>query len=262
MQFEKKAKIISAVVTVLAGASVLLMLLLLYLRYTGDEPRKWPPEDTSELLLAGEYVAIGDIPEPAHDSPAPAPENSADEVITGDDMTDEGAGEEPAPPVSSKVESPVKVKEKPMPKKPGPTKEELAEREKERRQMEAAKKIGNRVKFGSSTSSSSSSTGKSGSPNGNAATGALSGQPGTNLKGRSIASWQKPSATATGTITVTVRVNRKGAVVAASYTSGTGAVASMAVARRSCEQAALQSSFSVDEDAPAEQVGTITYRFE
>lgn len=252
---------ISAAVTAAVAVGAVALLLLLYLRYTGDEPRKWPPEDTSELLLAGEYVQLGDIPAPAHDAPAPAPAEASEASAAGEDLADEGAGEEPAPLVASTVESPAKTKAEPKPEKPGPTKEELAQREKEKREKEVAQKVSSRVKFGSS-SKSGASEGRSGSPNGNATSAALSGQPGTNLKGRSIASWQKPSATATGTITVTVRVNRKGQVVAASYASGTGAVASVATARKSCESAALHSTFSVDEDAPAEQVGTITYRFE
>ena len=259
---DQKARIISAVSTAIIFVGVILLLLSMYLTYTGDTPRVWPPEDTSELLLAGEYVMAGDIPEPQHSEPTPAPASASDAAPATEDLTDAGpAGEAPTPVISSKQESPMKVREEPKPEKPGPTKEELEAQEKERRQKEAAERISNRVSFGG-TQSGKSSSGTSGSPNGNASSGALSGMPGTNLKGRTLASWEKPAGTATGTIVVSVRVNRQGKVVGATYASGTGAVASNSAARRSCEQAALRSRFSVDEDAPAEQTGTITYRFE
>lgn len=259
---EQKARIISAACTVVIFAVLLALMLTLYLRYTGDEPRVWPPEDTSELLLDGEYVMTGDIPEPDHSDNSPAPSAASEAAPETEDMKDAGpAADQPAPPVTQKQESPAKVKEKVRPEKTGPTKEELEQQEKERKQREAAERINNRVSFGGS-GNGKKAEGKSGSPNGNSANGALAGMPGTNLKGRTLASWEKPAGTETGTIVVSVRVNRQGKVVAASYSSGTGAVASSSAARRSCEQAALRSKFSVDLDAPAEQTGTITYRFE
>lgn len=263
MDYGRKAKIISAVVTAVVTGAVVILLLFLYLRYTGDKPRVWPPEDTSELLLEGEYVQLGDIPQPDMDESEPAPESQSEPENPAEEMVDAGTpAPEPAPIVSSKVESPMKVKEQPKPEKTGPTKEELAQLEKEKKQKEAAEKISKRVNFGGTSNGSSASQGKSGSPNGNAATGALSGQPGTNLKGRTLASWSNPKAQAIGSIKISVRVNRKGQVTSAEYYNGSGPVASMQAARESCIKAALQSKFSVDEDAPAEQTGLITYTFE
>ncbi|WP_301385285.1 hypothetical protein [uncultured Duncaniella sp.] len=57
-------------------------------------------------------------------------------------------------------------------------------------------------------------------------------------------------------------VNRQGQVTAASYQTGTGAAAANAATRQSCVTAARASRFSVDNDAPAIQTGTITYRFQ
>ena len=107
-----------------------MLLLLLYLRSTADKPRVWPPEDTSELLLSGEFVQYGDIQQPDMSAHEPAPTPATEPAEPTEDLN--AAGEpapEPAPLVSSKVESPVKVKETPRPEKTGPTKEELAEME-------------------------------------------------------------------------------------------------------------------------------------
>lgn len=86
--------------------------------------------------------------------------------------------------------------------------------------------------------------------------------PGFDLHGRTLASWSKPSGTATGKIVVQVHVDRRGRVTKAEYVSGSGAIAGNMAARRSCEQAAMKSAFSVAENAPVDQVGHITYRFE
>lgn len=262
MDNDFRPKLIALIITLLIVILTVILLLLLSLHYTGDQPRKWPPEDTSELLLDGEYVAIGDIQQIMQTDPNPASEATSEATPDSDDMIDSGeAATETSPLVSSAEESPMKVKEKPKPEKSGPTAEELAEQERIKQQKEAAERISNRVNFGGAQSGTNT-TGTSGSPNGNAASGALAGMPGTNLKGRTLASWEKPTGTATGTIVVSVRVNRQGRVIQAVYISGTGAIASSSSARKSCEQAALRSKFSVDLDAPAEQTGTITYRFE
>lgn len=257
-----KPRIIALGTTVVFHALVVLLLLLLYLRYSGEEKRVWPPEDTSELLLEGEYVKLGDVPQPSQpqSNPAPAASDPKPQQET-EDLKDAGEPAETAPPtVTTTKESPMKIEKKPEPEKPGPTKEELEEQAKAKREAETAKQISNRVKFGGQQSGSSES-GTSGSPNGNSTSGALNGSPGYSLRGRSLESWSSPSGTNTGTIIISVRVNRQGQVTSASYSGGSGAVSSDPAARKSCEQAARQSKFSVSTSAPAEQVGTITYRF-
>lgn len=260
---DRRRRIQALTATVLTVGLILIALLTARLRYNGDEPRVWPPVDSAELLLAGEYVMAGDIPQPELTDPQPAPEAAEQPAPEADDLKDSGEpAPETAPVVSSEQESPMKTKRKPKPEKTGPTQAELEEQERVKKQKEAADRINSRVSFGGTKKGSSQAKGSSGSPNGNASSGALSGTPGTNLKGRTLSSWEKPAGTQTGTITVTVRVNRQGHVVAASYATGTGPVASQPAARRSCEQAAMRSRFSVDLDAVSEQTGTITYRFE
>lgn len=261
ISIDKRYKLTAAVITLIVVLLALVLLMSLYLRYNPMEERRWPPEDTSELLLEGEYVMSGDIAVPQADSETPAASATAP-ANEAHDLADAGkAADLPAPLVSSAQESPMKAAPSKEVKPTGPTKEELEQREKERREREAADRINSRVAFGSS-SSADKGAGKSGSPNGNASSGALAGTPGTSLSGRTLEAWVKPTGAATGKIVVSVRVNRQGRVINATYHSGSGAVASSTQARQSCVSAALQSRFSVSQDAPAEQTGTITYRFD
>lgn len=257
-----RPRLIAALSTVVFHIAVVLLLLVIYLRFSPVEleERTWPPVDESELLFGGEYVMLGDNLSDPDMSEASGEEDASVSEPGAPGLQNDGAGiPDEAAVVSSDRESPVKVK--PAPEVPsGPTREEQLAEEQRRREQEASERISSRVKFGKGASDGSN--GKAGSTAGNASQGALSGAPGTDLRGRTLASWSKPAASATGTIVVQVHVNRKGRVTRASYLSGTGAVAGNAAARRSCEQAALRSSFSVADNAPVDQVGRITYRFE
>lgn len=259
---ERSNKTTAAAVTVIFHVVIAALLVWLCLDYTGEQPRKWPPEDTSELLLEGEYVRIGDtpLPQPATQS-APASDNSRPAApAEADDMTDAGEAAETTPPLqTSPVESPVKVKPEPKPEKTGPSKAELEAQAKAKRHAETQQRINNRVSFGKNNGSTA---GTAGAPNGNSSTGAMSGKPGFSLRGRTLESWSSPKGRETGVITVEVRVDREGRVIDAKYKTGSGGISTDNAARRSCEQAARASRFSVDRDARAEQTGTITYRFE
>lgn len=260
MDFNRRTRLLAASLTLLLCVAMVTVMMLLTLKRADSSERRWPPVDSSELLLDGEYVMRGDIPEPDHNEAQSAQSEAPDNG--GEDMEDQGEpNNAPSPLLTSTQESPMKEKPKPQPEKPGPTKEEMALKEKEKRENEAREQISSRVKFGG-TGTSSGSAGKSGSPNGNASQGALSGAPGTSLKGRTLESWARPTGRATGTIVISVRVNRQGNVISAVYRSGSGAVASLKAARSSCENAARNSRFSVALDGPAEQSGTITYRFD
>ena len=204
----------------------------------GADPDGWPPVRDQELLYGGEYVVIGDAA-PSVEAPQPV-EATADLAEA---------------PITQEHESPVKVQK---PEKPAPSEAEIREQQRLQREQETSRRIADRVTFGNGSSQST----RNGQTNGNADHGALSGAPGTDLAGRTLASWTKPAATATGSITVEVRVDRRGRVTSARYVRGTGSVAGNKAARRSCEQAALHSAFSVSDDAPASQRGTITYHFE
>lgn len=258
----------------LAGTALIVILLVLALvlahyrvDITAQEDRKWPPVDSSEIVFGGEYVKLGDMPFPVEETDnSPMPDDSrTDAAVDGTDLADAGDAVAEAPSlVTSQNESTMKVIEKPAPEKAGPTKEEIAERERIKRQKEEAEKqakIKDRMKSG--FSNSKKGKGEAGSPNGNSNTGALSGLAGHDLRGRTAEAWGKPASTLSGTVKIKVRVNRKGQVIGTpEYVGGTGPAAANAGVRRSCIAASRQSRFSVDLEAPAEQTGVITWKFE
>ncbi len=253
--------------TLLFHVIVVVILASLYLRYSPSEQaeRKWPPVDSSEVLFGGEFVMTGDSPELAESSQEPAPAEVHEPTPPAPQAPSvENTGTPaptPAPVVTSERPSPAKVI-KETPKEPtGPTKAEIEAAERAKREAETRQQIANKVQFGKS-GTGSTGQGKAGSTNGNSSTGALSGTPGFNLKGRTMDLWSKPQPGPLGTITVKVSVNRQGQVTEASYQSGTGAAAANASTRQNCVNAARASRFSVDNDAPAIQTGTITYRFQ
>ena len=269
MNFNKD-NIIALVATIAIHIAILLILVFTSLHYS------WPPDDVTiaeqmpqeEIMFGGEFVQLGNVQEPAADdmqeeSPAEATEQADEPKLPGDDMKAAGEAQDaPKEVVTQKTESPMKVKKEEPKKKPqGATKSEKTEQDKVKAEQEAEKKkISNRVKFGANGGSGS---GHAGSPNGNSSSGAMSGKPGIGgLGGYTLESWSRPSSHLEGTITIQVKVNARGNVIAASYAGGTGAAAGNVATRKSCEAAARQSSFSVPKNTTTDAVGTITYRFE
>lgn len=266
---QDRNRITAAIVT----AAVALLLLVWMLTATLDisldfsADRKWPPVDSSEIVFGGEFVKLGDFAQPTqqrHQNRSTETQTETEPSHDGTDLQNSGltSAEEPET-VTSERQSPAKVTKKDEPKKTGPTKEELAEQERirqEREQAQKSEKINSGMK-NTFNKPGKTTDGKDGSPQGNSQTGSTSGSPGYSLKGRTAEGWGRPSSTHGGTITITVKVNRQGHVVSASYAGGTGSAAAQPSVRQSCIQAARQSRFSVDENAPAEQTGTITWTF-
>ncbi|MCM1519398.1 MAG: hypothetical protein NC098_01265 [Lachnoclostridium sp.] len=263
---DRKSKLWGVVITVLFHAAVIALLLTLYLTYPPSDrtPKEWPPVDSAEVLFGGEFVKIGDSPDLAEadtDAPAEAADEPQPEPLQEAAATENsGHPAEPAPVVSSKKPSEAKATEKPKPEKTGPTKAEREAAEKARREEEQRKAIQDRMK---NTDFGSKGTGKgsTGQADGNSSTGAASGTPGFNLNGRSLAKYELPPSGPLGSITIRVSVNRQGKVTSAEFQSGTGSAATNTAARNHCIAAARRSQFSVNESAPAQQVGTITYNF-
>ena len=272
MNEEKRNNIIAIAATALLHVALLLILVFSYLNYTFVPLEDEPDKQEDITFLGGEYVMLGDAMTSADnveqaEAPEPEPEKVAEKPVASDnDLKNSGsAGEEPKPTVSSQKESPMKVeKKKPeTPKKTGSTKEELAEQERIKAEKEAKRKTNNKVQNAFGKSGKTSGSGKEGSPNGNSNTGARTGAPGVSgLKGYTLANWGRPSSPVEGKVVIKVRVNSRGKVIAANYSSGSGTAASNMAVRRSCEAAARQSSFSVPVGAIDEAVGYITWRFE
>lgn len=257
-----KNKIIALTVTAVLHVVVMLILVFSYLHYT-YEPLEEKPHDEDITFYGGEYVMLGDVLSSSrNDRAASQPVKTEKPVSTDNDLSNSGsAGESSKNVVSSDAESPMKVEKKPV-EKTGPTKEEIEEQERIKAEEEAKRKTNSKVKnaFGKSGSSDG---GKEGSPNGNSSTGSRTGAPGiSGLTGYTLSSWGRPTSHVDGKVVIRVRVNARGKVISASYYEGSGTAASSMAVRKSCENAAMQSAFSVPVGTTDEAVGYITWRFE
>ena len=125
-------RLIALIATVGSHLLLLLVLLFSYLHY------KWPPDDMplpkdSEILFGGEYVMYGDMNlSKSNDIAA----SNNDAAVVGDDATDAGEAGDNANLVTTDNPSSMTVKKNETPEKRGPTKEELAEQERIKRQQE------------------------------------------------------------------------------------------------------------------------------
>ena len=79
--------------------------------------------------------------------------------------------------------------------------------------------------------------------------------------GYTLEHWGNPSSPVEGTVVIRVRVNARGKVIEARYSSGSGSAASNMDVRRNCEQASMQSQFKVPVNTVSEAVGYITWKF-
>ncbi len=276
MDDNRKSKIAALLLTLLWLVGTVLVMLYTHLHY------EYPPKGAElaqlkqdTIMFGGEFVELGNLPDLSQneqmelDNPTPTEQQSEQPDVEGDDLDD--AGEpvpkpEPKPVVAAKQESPMKVKEKPKeeePKKTGPAKSTKPEAKQEqvKRGKETTTPKTDRVKdaFGKSTGTTTS---KTGSPAGNANTGERSGQPGiSGLVGYTAEYWGRPHSKWTGKVNVQVRVNPRGKVIEAHAVSGSGEAWAHPEVRRSCEQAARESAFSVPKNRTSEGIGTITWRF-
>ncbi len=276
MDDNRKSKIAALLLTLLWLVGTVLVMLYTHLHY------EYPPKGAElaqlkqdTIMFGGEFVELGNLPDLSQneqmelDTPTPTEQQSEQPDVEGDDLDDAGEPApkpEPKPVVAAKQESPMKVKEKPkeeQPKKTGPAKSTKPEAKQEqvKRGKETTTPKNDRVKdaFGKSTGTTTS---KTGSPAGNANTGERSGQPGiSGLVGYTAEYWGRPHSKWTGKVNVQVRVNPRGKVIEAHAVSGSGEAWAHPEVRRSCEQAARESAFSVPKNRTSEGIGTITWRF-
>ncbi|MDE6268285.1 MAG: hypothetical protein K2M04_04295 [Muribaculaceae bacterium] len=258
----RRAKVVAIVLAVIFHAGIIWLMINSFLRYPPPDVDIKELEERSEIVFGGEFVMLGNTPDQAavsaSDEPAPQLADNGTPSLEATDMTNEGAEPgEPAPVVTTTAESPMKVKETPKPEKSGPTQAEIEAAEKAKREKEQAEKIKNQMKFGTS----GTGAGSAGSPDGNANSGAVAGQAGHDLAGRTVASWGKNSSTKSGEIRIAVKVNAQGHVVSATYAGGSGPASADPAIRQRCVAAAKASRFSVRNGSPEDQTGVITWRF-
>lgn len=261
-QAQRRARLTAIILAVLFHAGIIWLMINSFLRYPPPDVDIRELEERSEIVFGGEFVMLGNTPDQAAVSsssePAPQLADAGDPALEATDMTDAGAEVgQPSPVVTSTVESPMKVKETPRPEKPGPTKAEIEAAEKAKRDRETAERIKNQMKFGTA----GSGAGSAGSPDGNASSGAVAGEAGHDLAGRTVAAWGKTTSSKSGVIRIAVKVNSSGQVIAASYAGGSGPASADMAIRKNCIAAARASRFSVRNGSPDDQDGVITWRF-
>lgn len=257
---EQRRKRKAVIATVVVHAAVLMVLLLSYLHYQYEPV---DPGGDGNSFYGGEYVMLGDAIRQARGPRTPEPQQVQSEPEPA------ASGAQSSALVTAQEESPMKVKPKENSEKTEPTPEEIAEQkrkkaEEERRkaEQETRRRANSKVQnaFGKTGSDDS---GNAGTPDGNSDSGARSGAPGVSgLNGYTLANWGHPSSPVDGKVVIKVRVDANGKVVSATYSSGSGTAAANMAVRRRCEQASLQSSFSVPAGTTADAEGYITWRFE
>ncbi len=286
----RKNSLWALLLTILITVGTLALLLRFTLRYEQVNTPELTQLAQDSILFGGEYVMLGntidniqnDIMDQESADQSASPDQGDDPDIDADDMEDAGEANHKTPPiVTQKTESPHKVKEQPKeaePKKSGPTKENDKKVEKPKakkkdteaqetkskntnEQKVTSNATNNRVKnaFGSGNGNGG---GQQGSAGGNSNQGVLAGKPGiSGLVGYTLDYWAKPVPNSkwSGRVTVRVTVSPRGQVTKASAISATGDLASHPEVRRSCEQAALKSRFSVPKNTMTEGIGTVTY---
>lgn len=242
-------RIVAAVATLLLHGLLLMVLMSMFLSPSGssDVTRQWPPADSSEILFGGEYVMIGDTHEDAAEADGETPQNAE---VTPQEPAQEPLLTQQTTPAPEAVTTTVTPKEKKAPDAPAKPVGPAADKSR----RETAANISNRVKFGTAK-------GTTGSPDGNAATGAVSGIAASGLGNRSALELPRPARSPMGKIVVSVKVNRDGRVTSAVFLNGEGAAAADAATRQRCVDAARRAKFTPSADAPVSQVGTLTYTF-
>ncbi len=262
MKKHDKNNMTAMAATAIFHAAVILLLVLSCLHYE-DIPANETLASQDITFFGGEYVMLGDSPELLADGEmSPAAASDANPESTGDDIEDTGlAGVSATPVVTSDEESSMQVEQEP--KQAGPTQEEIAEQERIKRRQEAERRTDSKVRNAFSNTGGNGK-GKQGSPDGNSSSGTRTGAPGVSglSAGYTLDRWGEPSSPVEGKIVIRVRVNSRGSVIEARYSSGSGTAASNMDVRRSCEQASLKSSFSVPLGTVDEAIGYITWIFQ
>lgn len=265
MTESSKYRIIAFAVTVAIFAIAIALLFLVRLSFRPADGSQWPPVvDSTQLLFADEYVEIEPLaPVPntggRPDDGASAPNPDAN------DLYNAGAkAEEVSPLTSSTVESPVKVTPKEPQAPAGPSAEELAEQERQRREQQASEEAKNRVgRIGKIAGAKGDGEGSVGEGTGEATKrGSLRGSAGGyGLGGRGVTvSADGIDCPNPGKVTVKIWVNKQGVVTKAEIVPGSTTITDGSV-RNACLARARAAKVSPKNDAPDEQIGTITFNF-
>lgn len=256
---DRKAEGMALLSTLLFGGVVVAVLLLCGM-YRPFPP---PPEYGMEVNLgymdegSGDRQAYDPVAEPQTVPVEPVAEPEEDEVVTA-------AEEAPALP---KKEKKPETRKKPQPVETQKPQEEVKETPKEPEINPMALYPGKRKGSEASSEGQTGKPGDQGKPTGDANAHGYTGSGGSggisfSLNGRTLMSLVKPNydSEEEGVVVVRIWVNKSG-VVTRVQAGVKGTTTLDGTLWKMAEKAAIQSQFVPKDDAPDEQVGTITYRF-
>ena len=269
-------RIISALLTALACAVLVLVLAVCTLSFDPSTLRRPPRPTTAVAEMDEEFVelinpslphdVISGNPRPAM-SPEDADAHATPAPQTGMDVDNNGPAGDPQPPVTSKV--PSEVKHTPVPKETrpaGPTQEEIERRQQE----EARRKANNTTKsaFAKAAEGKNNTDDRRKAQDGNS--GRVSGDnPRANGTGTGTATggWVVPKyspveSTMTGSIRLRARIDVDGNVTSVEVIGGEPPAAANSALCNACIAEVRRHKFTrKDSAAPKEAVANITYRF-
>lgn len=277
------ARPIAAIVTLVAAAGIVVVLLCSSLAWNPAQP--WPPLPEPYIELAREeFVEVEELPVPRTaaerlDAPAQLPENSDLPSQTapesGASVRNQGDVGKPAREVTSKKPSEVKTTPKPKPD------EAAAAAENERREREAASKRTNSDvtnAFAKSTAQNNADNrkddkGPSGRTDGNPQSGGPANSSSTTAgvsHGELTGGWQWPAYNSklptdkTGSIILALTIDRTGTVVSAEVVGGKEPARSDATLRSKCIAIAKSRRFTRAAnagEAPERSTARLTFSF-
>lgn len=271
---DNNARLIAAVATVLIATGVFLFLYLFELRIDASQLKE---KEKGEIVLVEpeEFVeVIEPLADPVARDVTPA-EAHLDEPVknesqaapaAGTDLEDAGPQGEKHPVMKSPEPSPVKVKEEPKPEKPkgqaNKPKEEKQEPPKRKENNQANDEVARAFGKHNANTSNTSDKGNSGSNSNQSSTTTGTG------RGKVGGGWIIPAygavrSTVTGSVNLTVKIDKTGRVTSVTVTGGTPPAATDAGVKSSIEREIRSRKFtraSYDDAEPATAYITYTFR--
>lgn len=267
MSTRNDSRIQAALCTALAGAAIVLWLLMASLSFD-PATLPVPPRPVAEIVEQDEeFVDFLDMaygpsdPAPAY-TPEPQNHDSKAAEASGIDRTDAGEPAPPAPDVVSERPSPVQRPKKEVPPQTGPDLKKQAEEEARRK---ARKGVGDAFKNTSPTPDNTSAKGvdkgDSGKPDGGRSDANGTGR-GTVGGGWSMPSYAAVPSEDTGSIILKAVVSRDGSVISVELVGGKSPAAANGALVQACMAEVRRRKFTRhDDNAPETATARITYTF-
>ncbi len=262
MDTRNRYRLISAVVTLLLAIAATVTLLLVHLGFSAGDFSQWPPADSTEILLAEEFVEVEMPPViPLPGGGAKADDGATPPPPDANDLRDAGRqADEVTPTITSDQPSTVVEKKRPAEKPTGPSQEELDRRAEEKRMKEASEEAKNRIKFGKTPAAEGSGDGETGTGTGNSnSRGRYKGSGAGTVGGRGVSVAGGISCPVPGTVTVRITVSPEGKVTNAEIVQPT--TISDQTVRAQCITRARAAKVAPAPDKTADETGRITFTF-